>query len=148
MWSVGTCAVNIQECNEYRGVQTLTGQHLYSKKLIMGPSVVPKREQEGGLLPLAKEENGSVQKPGDESSKKPALLSSSEGPHTKVARYVCITDKSLFEGQTTLLVIFPPKCTSTHHSLKCVRLVISPSALDRSSVFSDGFRFFFFGTQS
>ncbi|OAE35715.1 hypothetical protein AXG93_1154s1700 [Marchantia polymorpha subsp. ruderalis] len=123
-----------KECNEYRGVQTLTGQHLYSKKLIMGPSVVPKREQEGGLLPLAKEENGSVQKPGDESSKKPALLSSSEGPHTKVARYVCITDKSLFEGQTTLLVIFPPKLISENHSTVVRALQLSSAA----SVCPDG----------
>ncbi|KAL3683728.1 hypothetical protein R1sor_001750 [Riccia sorocarpa] len=110
-----------KESCEYRGVQTLNGQYLYSKKLIMGPSVVPKRGPEDGLSSLAKEVSQTVEAPSN-------AASASGEAYSKIARYICVTDKSLFEGQTTLLVIFPPKTISLNQSAVVRAMQLSNAA--------------------
>ncbi|KAL2635611.1 hypothetical protein R1flu_007090 [Riccia fluitans] len=113
-----------KETSECRGVHTLNGQSLYCKKLIVGPSVVPTSGPEGGLPSLAKEISHSVDAPVEAASVKSSLGEA----YTKVARYICITDKSLFEGQTTLLVIFPPKTISVNQSAVVRAMQLSNAA--------------------
>ncbi|KAH9552331.1 hypothetical protein CY35_09G060500 [Sphagnum magellanicum] len=92
-----------KETKDYRGVETLSGQHLYSGKLITGPSFCV-----GSVQPRLTEGRGS--------EKGIAKFSSSEYASTnteslsnrrnitpyKVACCICITDQSLQPGLSVL----------------------------------------------
>jgi hypothetical protein len=101
----------VQETKDYRGVETVSGQHLYSGKLITGPSFCV-----GSVQPRLTEDRGSEEGTAQFSSSEYASTNTESLSNrrnitpNKVARCICITDQSLQPGVSTLLVIFPPRC--------------------------------------
>jgi hypothetical protein len=100
-----------KETKDYRGVETVSGQHLYSGKLITGPSFCV-----GSVQPRLTEDRGSEEGTAQFSSSEYASTNTESLSNrrnitpNKVARCICITDQSLQPGVSTLLVIFPPRC--------------------------------------
>ena len=78
-----------------------TGQLIFSKKLVTGPSL---------YLTLRKTFNNnssdSVDTFGDKEK------------NNKIVRSICITDKSLQPGISTLIVVCPPQCKQ-HYLVHC-----------------------------
>ncbi|CAM6086048.1 unnamed protein product [Calypogeia fissa] len=112
-----------QVSKEYKGVRTLQGQVLFSKRLILGPSVLPAT---GACVDLsfARSDDQSEEATHQISLDSGATAFPGERVGFQVARCVCITDRSLCEGQSTLLVIFPPR--SVHekgsHAIRALQL--------------------------
>jgi hypothetical protein len=100
----------VQETKDYRGVETVSGQHLYSGKLITGPSFCV-----GSVQPRLTEGRGSEEGIAKFSSSEYASTNTESLSNRrnitpyKVACCICITDQSLQPGVSTLLVIFSPQ---------------------------------------
>jgi hypothetical protein len=81
------------------------GQVLNSKHLIVGPSVAPV----AAVIDVSsRAESAHCSQP--TSSASSAVTPVGEKAVAQVARCVCITDRSLSEGENVLLVVFPPRC--------------------------------------
>ncbi|CAM6104955.1 unnamed protein product [Calypogeia fissa] len=118
-----------QVAEEYKGVWTLQGQVLLSERLILGSSVLPATGA-GVDLSFARSDDRSEEATHQISSETCATAFPGETEGFQVARCVCITDRSLCEGQSTLLVIFPPRCKmAVHekgsHAIRALQLSLS-----------------------
>lgn len=120
--------VGVQDSGEYKGIKTATGQLLYSGNLIAGPSFhfdpmpIPSRG-----TPTTSNQGQTEQDIARCVSSEGATTSSAvtDGilDSTKVARCICITNRSLQPGLSTILVHFPPRCE--HSSPICFFSYIS-----------------------
>lgn len=93
----------VQETKEYKGIETASGQHLYSGKLITGPSFCLR-----SVSSTSTEDRDNGEETAHHSFSE--STSTTTDSANKVARCICITDQSLQPGVSTLLVIFPPRC--------------------------------------
>ena len=94
----------LQEVGNYKGVKLLSGQELFSHKLILAPSfILP-----SGFAP-------SYLYPEPDGGHDFGLLDEK----VKVVRGICITKSSLKLDVANCLVFFPPRCEF------CIYLVIS-----------------------
>ena len=93
---MGFCFPSIvQETHEFEGLQLSTGQLIFSKKLVTGPSLY-------ATLCRRFSDGNSDNNVDDVSDNKKESY--------KIVRSICITDKSLQPGISTLIVVFPPQC--------------------------------------
>ncbi len=93
----------VQGTKDYKGIETASGQHLYSGKLITGPSFCLR-----SVSSTSTEEGDNGEETAHHSFSE--STSTTTDSANKVARCICITDQSLQPGVSTLLVIFPPRC--------------------------------------
>lgn len=93
----------VQETKDYKGIETASGQHLYSGKLIAGPSFCLRSASSTSF-----EDRDNGEETAHHSFSEPTSTTTDSA--NKVARCICITDQSLQPGVSTLLVIFPPRC--------------------------------------
>jgi hypothetical protein len=112
-----------KETKDYRGVETVSGQHLYSGKLITGPSFCV-----GSVQPRLTEGRGSEEGIAKFSSSEYASTNTESLSNRrnitpyKVACCICITDQSLQPGVSTLLVIFSPQISQCYNNIGGVSL--------------------------
>lgn len=102
-----------KEDGECKGVRIASGQILHSEKVVVGPTFCVEHLTTSVSTPMTSSssnvdaEEGPEFHTSDDSSKSfgGRVLS---GDYRKVARCLCITDKSLQPGLSTVLIIFPP----------------------------------------
>ncbi|CAM6010517.1 unnamed protein product [Sphagnum balticum] len=112
---------------DYKGIETASGQHLYSGKLITGPSFCPR-----SVSSTSTEEGDNGEETAHHSFSE--STSTTTNSANKVARCICITDQSLQPGVSTLLVIFPPRCLHIRTALVVRALQLG----SRSEICPDG----------
>jgi RAB protein geranylgeranyltransferase component A len=116
-----------KETKDYKGIETASGQHLYSEKLITGPSFCLR-----SVSSTSTEDRDNGEETAHHSFSE--STSTTTDSANKVARCICITDQSLQPGVSTLLVIFPPRCLH-------IRIALVVRALQlgsRSEICPDG----------
>ena len=78
-----------------------TGQLIFSKKLLTGPSLY-----------------ATLRKTFNNNSSDSVDTSGDKETNHKIVRSICITDKSLQPGISTLIVVCPPQCKE-HYLIYC-----------------------------
>ncbi|CAM6059183.1 unnamed protein product [Sphagnum tenellum] len=116
-----------KETKEYKGIETASGQHLYSGKLITGPSFCLR-----SVSSTSTEDRDNGEETAHHSFSE--STSTTTDSANKVARCICITDQSLQPGVSTLLVIFPPRCLHIRTALVVRALQLG----SRSEICPDG----------
>ncbi|CAK9856022.1 unnamed protein product [Sphagnum jensenii] len=116
-----------KETKEYKGIETASGQHLYSGKLITGPSFCLR-----SVSSTSTEDRDNGEETAHHSFSE--STSTTTDSVNKVARCICITDQSLQPGVSTLLVIFPPRCLHIRTALVVRALQLG----SRSEICPDG----------
>ncbi|CAK9232849.1 unnamed protein product [Sphagnum jensenii] len=116
-----------KETKDYKGIETASGQHLYSGKLITGPSFCLR-----SVSSTSTEDRDNGEETAHHSFSE--STSTTTDSANKVARCICITDQSLQPGVSTLLVIFPPRCLHIRTALVVRALQLG----SRSEICPDG----------
>lgn len=89
---ISSCHIT-QDNGQYRGVRLVSGQDLFSPRLVLDPSFVVQL-QSGSSLQQIRHKNVEA----------------------KVARGICITRASLMPDISNLVVVYPPRCKLSHYS--------------------------------
>eukprot|EP01018_Ginkgo_biloba_P039076 Gb_39257 [translate_table: standard] len=116
-----------KESRKYKGIQTASGQYLFSQKLVVNASIMLSSSLSSSLaeLRVGEIELGDVCVPQPVPLSEDILLRTQEMQSyavqhpprisLKVARSVCITNQSLQSEISTLLVVFPPRSVCSGH---------------------------------
>ncbi|KAH9306363.1 hypothetical protein KI387_010767, partial [Taxus chinensis] len=114
-----------KESGIYKGIQTASGQYLFTRKLVVNssislqsglsllPSELKLKESESGDVNLPASSDASVELIKDIPGRMDQMLHPiTQSPYKvpwKVARCICITNQSLKPDLSTVLVVFPPQ---------------------------------------